>query len=155
MVHDKGGLGGSTCMYSVISKTTVLFLREVHALGIFGLSVTPRHHTKKCVIFHVQIFFTCKYFSLLVRSLWKSSRRLEKRWYDVELSRSLVNQLTWCYFEHVIQMVLLIVKQSNAAWPGKAMQHSVWQYISITHTITIYFYNNHYDHKKQKSTHKW
>jgi hypothetical protein len=64
MVHDKGGLGGSTCMYSVISKTTVLFLREVHALGIFGLSVAPRHHTKKCVIFscanifHVQIFFS-------------------------------------------------------------------------------------------------
>jgi hypothetical protein len=25
MVHDKGGLGGSICMYSVISKTTVLF----------------------------------------------------------------------------------------------------------------------------------
>jgi preprotein translocase subunit SecB len=50
-------------MYSVISKTTVLFLREVRALGIFGLSVAPRHHTKKCAIFscanifHVRIFF--------------------------------------------------------------------------------------------------
>ncbi len=41
MVHDKGGLGGSICMYSVISKTTVLFLREERALGIFGLSVAP------------------------------------------------------------------------------------------------------------------
>jgi hypothetical protein len=63
MVHDKGGLGGNICMYSVISKTTVLFLREVRALGIFGLSVAPRHHTKKCAIFsranifHVRIFF--------------------------------------------------------------------------------------------------
>jgi hypothetical protein len=43
MVHDKGGLGGSICMYSVISKTTFLFVCEVHApLGIFGLSVAPK-----------------------------------------------------------------------------------------------------------------
>jgi hypothetical protein len=57
MVHDKGGLGGSICMYSVISKTTVLFVREV------GPSVAPRHLAKKCLIFsranifHVRIFF--------------------------------------------------------------------------------------------------
>jgi hypothetical protein len=63
MVHDKGGLGGSICMYSVISKTTVLFVCEVHALSIFGLSVAPRHRAKKCVIFSranifcVRIFF--------------------------------------------------------------------------------------------------
>jgi hypothetical protein len=63
MVHDKGGLGGSICMYSVISKTTVLFVREVRALGIFGPSVAPRHRAKKCVIFsranifRVRIFF--------------------------------------------------------------------------------------------------
>jgi hypothetical protein len=50
-------------MYSVISKTTVLFVREVRALGIFGLSVAPRHRAKKCVIFsranifRVRIFF--------------------------------------------------------------------------------------------------
>jgi hypothetical protein len=52
MVHDKGGLGGSICMYSVISKTTVLFVREVRVLGIFGLSVAPRDRAKsKCAIF--------------------------------------------------------------------------------------------------------
>jgi hypothetical protein len=62
MVHDKGGLGGSICMYSVSSKTTVLFVREA-ALGIFGLSVSPRHRAKKCAIFscanifRVRIFF--------------------------------------------------------------------------------------------------
>jgi hypothetical protein len=73
MVHDKGGLGGSICMYSVISKTTVLFLREVRALGIFVLSVAPRHHTKKCAIFScanifktIVEFFTCEYFLLLL-----------------------------------------------------------------------------------------
>jgi hypothetical protein len=47
----------------VISKTTVLFVREVRALGIFGPSVAPRHRAKKCLIFsranifHVRIFF--------------------------------------------------------------------------------------------------
>jgi hypothetical protein len=41
MVHDKGGLGGNICMYSVISKTNIHFVHEVHALAIFGLSVTP------------------------------------------------------------------------------------------------------------------
>jgi hypothetical protein len=51
IVHDKGGLGGSICMYSVISKTNVLFVREVRALGIFGLSVAPRNLAKKCAIF--------------------------------------------------------------------------------------------------------
>jgi hypothetical protein len=73
MVHDKGGLGGSICMYSVISKTTVLFVREVRALGIFGPSVAPRHRAKKCVIFsranifRVRIFFaTSKVLSLLL-----------------------------------------------------------------------------------------
>jgi hypothetical protein len=63
MVHDKGGLGGRICMYSVISKTTMLFVREVRALGIFGQSVAPRHRAKKCTIFscanifRVRIFF--------------------------------------------------------------------------------------------------
>jgi preprotein translocase subunit SecB len=51
MVHDKGGLSSSICMYSVISKTTMLFVCEVHMLGIFGLSVAPQIHVKKCAIF--------------------------------------------------------------------------------------------------------
>jgi hypothetical protein len=51
MVHDKGGLGGSICMYSVISKTTVLFVREVRALG-FLVSLSLLDITRKeCAIF--------------------------------------------------------------------------------------------------------
>jgi hypothetical protein len=60
MVHDKCGLGGSICMYSVISKTTVLFVREVRALRIFALSVAPRHRAKKCAIFSCENIF-CYY----------------------------------------------------------------------------------------------
>ena len=68
MVHDKGGLGGIICMFSVISKTTVLFVSEVRALGIIGLSVAPQHRAKSARFFHVRIFFACEYFSLLANS---------------------------------------------------------------------------------------
>jgi hypothetical protein len=47
MVHDKGGLGGSICMYSVISKTNVLFVREVRVLGIcWSVCRSPKSREK-------------------------------------------------------------------------------------------------------------